>query len=298
MMASAISYSGNGVLRSQEPLNKHTSWRVGGEAEWYFKPTNLEELREFLSELARDIPVTWLGLGSNVLIRDGGIKGVVVATHGALDELDLLDDTTVYAQAGVPCAKIARQCAKWGLADAHFFAGIPGTLGGALAMNAGAFGGETWKHVKKARLLSRTGELSEHEASEFQVSYRHVELPVPSWFVGAWLKFDQKTVDKGQIRSLLLKRKRSQPIGLPSCGSVFRNPPGDFAARLIQAADLKGFRIGGAQVSEKHANFIINEDNATAADIEALIDHVQTVVDERFNVRLQREVRIIGEQQS
>lgn len=296
MMASSITYDGVGELRRNEPLSKHTSWRVGGTAEWYFKPKSLQELCDFLADLSEDVQVTWLGLGSNVLVRDGGIAGVVIATHGALNDLEQMDDGAIYVGAGVACAKVARHCVKQGFADAHFFAGIPGTVGGALAMNAGAFGGETWEYVAKARMVSHDGKLSIHPASEFEVAYRHVKAPQNGWFVGAWLRFEKHdSVDPDQIRSLLLKRKETQPIGLPSCGSVFRNPPNDFAARLIQAAGLKGYSIGGAQVSNKHANFIINTGDATAEDIESLIGYVQEQVQSQFGVHLQPEVKVIGE---
>ena len=296
MMAAAITYEGQGVLRHDEPLHKHTSWRVGGTAQWYFKPDSLDELCNFLADLPQEIQVTWLGLGSNVLIRDGGIAGVVIATHGVLSDLEQEDDGTLYVEAGVACAKVARHCVRQGFGDAHFFAGIPGTLGGALAMNAGAFGGETWSYVQKARMVSRQGELSTHDAKSFAVAYRQVRTPVEGWFVGAWLKFEkQDAVDPEQIRDLLIKRKQTQPIGQPSCGSVFRNPTNDFAARLIQAAGLKGYSMGGAQVSDMHANFIINTGDATAADIESLIDYIQQEVRRQFGVHLQPEVKIIGE---
>jgi UDP-N-acetylmuramate dehydrogenase len=284
-----------GTLLRDEPMRRHTSWRVGGPAEIYFKPADLADLQVFLAGLDPAVSVTWVGLGSNLLVRDGGIDGAVIATHGVFKTLRRMDDGLVYAEAGIACARIARQCALWALGPADFFAGIPGTLGGALAMNAGAFGGETWEHVRAVQTLDRGGLLHRRERDEFEVGYRHVKGPAEEWFVSAELEFDRlPAASLDGIRDLLAKRKTTQPIGLPSCGSVFRNPPGDHAARLIEAAGLKGMRVGGAQVSEKHANFIINTDDASAADVEALIEKVRDTVRERFAVELVHEVRIVG----
>jgi len=284
-------------LRRDEPMSRHTSWRVGGPADLYFEPASVEELCRFLSQLAPGTPVTWVGLGSNLLVREGGIRGVVIATHGALGGLERSGEWELLVQAGVPCARIARQCARWGIGPAEFFAGIPGTLGGALSMNAGAFGGETWQHVVAVQVVNRRGELKWRPASDYKVGYRSVIGPEQDeWFVAARLRFAaQPGASQDSIRDLLTRRKASQPIGQPSCGSVFRNPPGDHAARLIEAAGLKGMRMGGAQVSEKHANFIINTGSATPAEIEALIMLVRDTVQERYGILLMPEVRIVGE---
>ena len=296
MTMCAISHQCEGTLLANEPMGKHTSWRVGGPAEWYFKPSNLNDLSHFLRELPPELPVTWIGLGSNVLVRDGGIRGVVIGTHGVLSKIERLDDARVYVESGVACAKVARQCSRWGLGPAEFFAGIPGTVGGALAMNAGAFGGETWQCVDQVQLIDRQGALSTWKSGDFDVSYRQVSMPQPGWYVAAWLQFNTASpTDGDEIRNLLVKRKQTQPIGLPSCGSVFRNPENDYAARLIQAAGLRGYAIGGAHVSDKHTNFIINDGTATAADIEALIDHVMSQVRSEFGIKLIPEVRIVGE---
>jgi UDP-N-acetylmuramate dehydrogenase len=205
----------------------------------------------------------------------------------------------VWCDAGVPCAKLAKQCAKWNLGPAEFFAGIPGTLGGALAMNAGAFGGETWRHVVEVETINHRGEVQRRKTSDYQIAYRHVRGPQNEWFMGAQLTFatrgDSLESGEAEIRALLKRRKETQPIGEPSCGSVFTNPPGHHAAKLIEGAGLKGYRIGGAVVSTKHANFIINEGDATASDIEQLIHHVKAVVLEKFQVELQPEVRVVGE---
>jgi len=263
----------------------------------FFNPRDRTELAIFLRSLAEDVPIHWVGLGSNLLVRDGGLKGVVISTHGTLDRFDRLSQTEVYGEAGVPCARIAKQCVKWGLGQAEFFAGIPGTLGGALAMNAGAFGGETWRHVLEVETIDRCGKEHTRAASEFKTSYRQVTLPAPEeWFVAAKLTFERDPdINKAQIDELLERRKASQPIGEWSCGSVFTNPPGDHAARLVESAGLKGFRIGNASVSQKHANFIINHGEATAADLERLIQHVQATVERVHGVRLHPEVRIVGE---
>ena len=279
-----------------EPLARHTSWRVGGPADVFFKPNDVAELSEFLRSLASATPVYFLGLGSNVLVRDGGIRGVVIATLGAFTELKQLDPNEVWAGSGVTCAKLAKQCVKWGLGEAEFFAGIPGTVGGALAMNAGAFGGETWPHVREVETIDLRGEVRRHPASAYRASYRHIEGPKNEWFLGARLHFELRAnVSELEIRALLARRKATQPIGELSCGSVFTNPPGDHAARLIEASGLKGFRIGGARVSEKHANFIINDGTATADELERMIEHVQATVVREHGVTLVPEVRVVGE---
>ncbi len=284
-----------GVLKTNEPMARHTSWRVGGPAECYFKPASIEDLSRFLSDLDDDVPVLWVGLGSNLLVREGGVGGVVIGTTGLLNGLERLDETLVRAEAGVPCTTLARQCVRWGLGPAAFFAGIPGTVGGALAMNAGAFGGETWQQVVGVTTMDRAGVLRERAAADFQVGYRRVAGPAGEWFISATLRFDTRPdTSLGEIKSLVARRKETQPIGQPSCGSVFRNPAGDHAARLIEAAGLKGFAVGGAVVSEKHANFIINRDHASATDIEQLIAHVRATVAAQHGVQLELEVRIVG----
>ena len=283
------------VLRD-EPMRKHTSWHVGGPADLCFVPRDLADLAAFLRQLAPEVPVLWVGLGSNLLIRDGGFRGAVIMTHGALGALARTDATTIRAEAGVPCARIARQCVQWGLGPAEFFAGIPGTLGGALAMNAGAWGGETWRHVVEVETIDRRGTTRTRPPGDYRIGYRSVQGPQGEWFVAASLRFESKPgAGSEAIRELLERRKQTQPIGEWSCGSVFTNPPGHHAARLIEAAGLKGLRIGDASVSDKHANFIVNHGAARAADIEALIRSVQQSVAARFGVQLQPEVRIVGE---
>ena len=283
-------------IRRNEPMSRHTSWHVGGPAEIYFTPSDRTDLAAFLRSVPADVPVCWVGLGSNLLVRDGGIVGVVVSMQGTFDRLERVGPDMVYGEAGVACARIARQCIKWGLGPAEFFAGIPGTLGGALAMNAGAFGGETWRHVVEVETIDRDGREHRRPVSEYRVSYRHVAPPAAEeWFLAARLRFEQRPPEhRSEVDALLERRKATQPIGEWSCGSVFTNPPGDHAARLIEAAGLKGLRIGDASVSLKHANFIINHGAATAADVETLIARVQDEVERLHGVRLHPEVRMVG----
>ncbi|HEX5048720.1 MAG TPA: UDP-N-acetylmuramate dehydrogenase [Gammaproteobacteria bacterium] len=283
--------------RRDEPLREHTSWRVGGPADLYCRPASVAELRERLAELPADMPVYWIGLGSNLLVRDGGIRGAVIATQGLPKELERLESSRVSAGAGLPCALLAKQCVRWQVGPAAFFAGIPGTVGGALAMNAGAFGGETWTHVESVVTIDRRGEIVTRPRADFRVGYRTVAGPRGEWwYLGATFALaPDKETTADTIKTLLAKRNATQPLGVPSCGSTFRNPPGDFAGRLIEAAGLKGVAVGGAQVSAKHGNFIVNTGTATAADIETLIEHVRGTVEQRSGVKLELEVRVVGE---
>src|SRR6516165_3376377 len=218
-------------VRRDEPLSRHTSWHVGGPAEIFFNPRDREDLAAFLRATPADVPIQWIGLGSNLLVRDGGLRGIVISTHGTLDALERLSETAVHAEAGVACARIAQQCIKWGLGPAEFFAGIPGTLGGALAMNAGAFGGETWAQVIDVMTMDRQGREQRRTSSDYEIGYRSVKGPMQDeWFIGARLKFERRPgAHAGEVRKLLEQRKASQPIGEWSCGSVFTNPPGDHA---------------------------------------------------------------------
>jgi UDP-N-acetylmuramate dehydrogenase len=285
-----------GELRANEPMSKHTSWRAGGPAERFYVPASLDDLAAFLRELDASVPVFWLGVGSNLLVREGGIPGVVIAAARVLRGLEKLDSRRVRAGGGLPCTQLARQCLRWGLGPSEFFAGIPGTVGGALAMNAGAHGGETWERVESVRTIDRAGMLRERTPGDFAVGYRSVTGPANEWFVEGTFVFEPEiSPSEERLQAMLERRKQTQPLGLPSCGSVFRNPPGDYAARLIEAAGLKGYSIGGAQVSTKHANFIINTGDATATEIEELIIHVQQAVLEQHGVELVHEVRIVGE---
>jgi len=296
MMTASQRSPWRGELCHDEPLRGHTSWRVGGSARRLYRPADMADLADFVRDLAPDEPVLWLGLGSNLLIRDGGFPGTVIALQGRLNELTI-DAPRVRVEAGVSCARVARASARAGLTGAAFLAGIPGTMGGALAMNAGAFGGETWSIVQRVTTIDRAGAIRERRAEEFHAAYREVQRPAEEWFLACMLQLTQGdgTAEQAAIRALLDRRAATQPIGQPSCGSTFRNPPGDYAARLIESSGLKGHRIGGAQVSDKHANFIINTGAATADDIERLIGFVLSEVEQRQGVRLRTEVHIVGE---
>lgn len=297
-MMAAESVSGlRGELKTGEPMSAHTSWRVGGTADRCYRPADLDDLRLFLAGVPADEPLVWLGLGSNVLVRDGGIRGTVILPFGGLDTLECLEDNRIRAGAGVACAKVARFAVRNGLTGAEFLAGIPGTMGGALAMNAGAFGGETWPLVVEVCTVDRRGELYVRTREDYRIGYRSVSGPDNEWFVSADLLLQPGDTQAAQarVRRLLERRSATQPTQQPSCGSVFRNPSNDFAARLIDTCGLKGEQIGQAQVSGKHANFIVNLGGAKATDIEALIRYVQQRVQQEHGVRLEPEVRIIGE---
>lgn len=286
----------NGKLMLDEPMAKHTSWRLGGPADRYYVPSDLADLQSFLAGLDSNIPVLWVGRGSNMLVRDGGIRGQVIAPLGALKRIEFDEDGSVYAECGIPCSKLARFGQKHGLAGADFFVGIPGTVGGALTMNAGAFGGETWKQVERVTMINRRGELVERVPEDFEISYRHVEFAEDEWFIAANFRFAAREGnEESNIEEMLQRRNQTQPVGQPSCGSVFKNPPGQHAAQLIEATGLKGHRQGSARVSDIHANFIISEAETTAADVEALIELIRDTVREQFDVHLDTEVRIVGE---
>jgi UDP-N-acetylmuramate dehydrogenase len=286
-----------GELRLDEPLAKHTTWRVGGPAARLYRPADRDDLIAFLRGLDEDEPLLWIGLGSNLLIDDAGWPGTVIETQGCLTGLELLAPGRLRLEAGVSCAKAARFATRQGLVGIEFLAGIPGTVGGALAMNAGAWGGETWPHVALVRTVDRRGVVRERPRTDFEVGYRHVAIPEGEWFLEAELALERGDTEaaRARIKALLERRAATQPTGLPSCGSVFRNPPGDHAARLIEACGLKGLRFGGAEVSPKHANFIINTGDATAREIARLIDHVRAEVERCHGVRLIPEVRRVGD---
>ena len=293
-VASDRSFKGN--LMFDEPMSKHTSWRLGGPADQYYIPADLIDLQYFLAQLEPGIEILWVGLGSNLLVRDGGFRGVVIAPLNSLRELRLEPGGLLYAESGISCARLAKFCHKQGLDGADFFAGIPGTIGGALAMNAGAFGGETWAMVEQVVMIDRAGNLIERCPAEFEVKYRHVGLPRQEWFAAGKFRLAARAPGvPSNIRQLLQQRNATQPIGLPSCGSVFKNPEGKHAAQLIEAAGLKGYCLGSACVSEKHANFIISNSDTTASDVEALIEHIRDTVASQFGVSLEPEVRIVGE---
>lgn len=297
-MAEPMPIQIRGLLHAGEPLSRHTSWRVGGPADRYFEPADREDLIHFVRALPADEPVLWLGLGSNLLVRDGGFRGTVIALHGALDELEIDADGQVHAEAGVHCARLAKFAERQQLAGLGYMAGIPGTVGGALAMNAGAWGGETWPTVAEVEVLMRDGSTVWLKPAAFQTGYRTVVPPAAFLgFIAARFKVtpDADGAYAAATRASLAQRKATQPVGKPSAGSTFRNPPGDHAARLIESCGLKSYRIGGAQVSQQHANFILTEDGARAADVEALIEHIRHVVKQQTGVDLHPEVKMVGE---
>jgi len=290
-----------GKLVRDARLARHTTWHVGGNADLLYTPADRDDLAQFLMGLPAAMPLTMLGLGSNVLVRDGGIRGAVVLMHNPGAALAVADGL-IYADAGVASPKLARFAAMHGCAEAEFLAGIPGTVGGALAMNAGCYGGETWRHVARVETLPRSGTFAIRTPSDYRIGYRSVQnadgtrLSQP--FTAAWFRFPPGDIATGraQIKTLLAQRIATQPLSLPNAGSVFRNPPGDYAARLIESCGLKGHAIGGARVSERHANFIVNpERRARAADIEQLVLHVQAAVQARMGILLEPEVRMLGE---
>jgi UDP-N-acetylmuramate dehydrogenase len=313
-----------GEFRLNEPMRKHTSWRAGGPADRAYFPRDLEDFARFVRTIPADEPVHVVGLGSNLLVRDGGLRGTVVFMHGGLKhvhrEIMPNGERLIYAEAGVASPKVARFAATHELVGAEFLAGIPGTVGGALAMNAGCYGSETWTITEAVLCVRRDGQIVRRTAADFDIGYRHVELrpeaapeasgqvaltsrasrlpaPPTEWFAAAWFRLapGDGQASRHTIKELLQRRIATQPLDQPNAGSVFRNPPGDYAARLIEACGLKGFAIGGAMVSPKHANFIVNTGDARAADIEGLIGTVQQRVWERSGVMLEREVRIVGE---
>ena len=287
-----------GTLLMNEPMSRHTSWRCGGDAEFFYTPADREDLVQLLRQIPGELDVHWVGLGSNLLVRDGGITGIVIRTSKGLNEIEITAGNQVYAESGVSCARVARFTTTNGLTGVEFLAGVPGSFGGALAMNAGAFGGETWDWVEKIECVDRNGDCSEIVRADIDYGYRRVDLPAGNWVLGGVLTLDpapEGYEGREKIRSLLERRSSTQPIQSANAGSVFRNPQGDFAARLIEESGLKGETAGNAQISEVHANFIVNRGDARASDIEELMLRVQREVSERTGVWLEPEVRILGE---
>jgi len=292
-----------GILRLDEPMADHVSWRAGGKADRAYLPADLADLAVFLETCGEDEAIYMVGLGSNLLVRDGGVRGTVILLHGALQQLRLepgaQEHGIIYAEAGVASPKVARFTAVNGFQGAEFLAGIPGTVGGALAMNAGCYGSEIWEIVAQVLSISRNGALNLRRPADYDIGYRSVALrsKAEEWFAAAWLKLPRGNSIAAQekVRELLKRRIMSQPLNEPNAGSVFRNPPDVFAAQLIEQCGLKGERVGDAVVSAKHANFVVNAGAATAADIEALIEKVRLTVRQKCGIELEAEVRIIGE---
>jgi UDP-N-acetylmuramate dehydrogenase len=291
-----------GQLTHNEPTARHVTWRAGGVARQFYKPADLADLSVFLRGLPLTEPLLFVGMGSNLLVRDGGFAGTVVHLGQSLGgvALDAANANYVIAGAGVPSPHVAKFAAKNNLVGAEWLAGVPGTVGGALAMNAGCYGTETWEQIVACKTIDRHGDIQLRTPADFVTSYRHVEGVTAAqqneWFVEASFEFTagDGEVAKEKIKALLAKRMAAQPLDKPNAGSTFRNPNGDFAARLIESVGLKGFSIGGAQVSLKHANFIVNTGEAKAADIEALITQMAQTVLTKTGVALIQEVRIVG----
>jgi UDP-N-acetylmuramate dehydrogenase len=305
MMSEPLRFTAlRGTLARDLPLARYTSWRCGGPGDRVYLPADRDDLATFIRQLPPGEPLTAIGLGSNLLVRDGGIRGTVVVLHAALNALELRDGL-IYAEAGVASPRVARFAATHGYADAEFLAGIPGTVGGALAMNAGCYGGETWRYVARVEVLTPAGMLEGRLPAAYVTGYRSVRRAdggAPDGiFTAAWFAFPQgdSRVARARIAELLRRRIAAQPLNLPNAGSVFRNPAGDHAARLIESCGLKGYAVGDARVSEKHANFIVNpKRRAKAADIESIIAHVRAVVRAQTGVDLEPEVQVLGERQS
>jgi UDP-N-acetylmuramate dehydrogenase len=300
-------------------MSRHVSWRAGGAVDRAYAPQDLDDLCTFLRSVRPEEPIYFVGLGSNLLVRDGGLRGTVVFTHWALRDITLARTTNeggeIEAGAGVASPKVARFAAMHDLVGAEFLAGIPGTVGGALAMNAGCYGAETWDVVRKVTTIDRAGNLHERTPGHYRIAYRTVKsryqpLAIGSaaeglkriggpneWFVSAViaLRRGAGADSRRKVKELLARRIATQPLGEPNAGSVFRNPPGTYAAKLIEDCGLKGHRIGGAVISTKHANFIVNAGTASASDIEALIELAREEVKNRFGIELEPEVRIVGE---
>ena len=284
---------GNNVVLN-ESLSRHTSWKAGGPADIFFTPKDRNDLSDFLK--SNDCTITWLGNGTNILVRDGGVRGAVISTRRSFNKIELLDPSNCKVEAGVSCFELAMYATKNNFGPAAFFSGIPGSIGGALTMNAGCFGKETWEFVKSLEVIDRDGVIHHLDPKEFSISYRSVSLPFPLWFLSCEMSFpDRGTTKVEDLKSMRDSRLERQPLTENTCGSVFKNPIGNHAGDLIERSGLKGFRIGGCAVSEKHANFIVNDKKATARDIERLINHIQNVVKDRFGIELDTEVRIIGE---
>jgi len=279
-----------------EPMSKHTSWGIGGCSDLFYSPKSRKDLVYFLSSIDPTLPITWIGRGTNILVRDGGIRGVVTSTKSFLKEIIKTSEHLYKVEAGVACVELALFCQKNGIGPAAFFSGIPGSIGGALTMNAGSFGMETWDLVKEVEVINEKGDISFLEKESFDIAYRTVTFPFRLWFLSCSMSLssDEQTT-KDNLIELRNQRIRTQPLSEDTCGSVFKNPPGNYAGALIERSGLKGFKIGSASISEKHANFIVNEGGATARDIENLIKHTRQAVREKFDIDLQREVRIIGE---
>lgn len=283
-------------LKYNEPMSKHTSFRIGGGAEVMAFPKNSDALSEILqtaSNLSAEVAI--LGAGTNVLAPDEGISGIVICLKDCLDGMEQLPDDRIKVMAGVTMTRAAVFAANLGLSGMEFAHGIPGTVGGGVYMNAGAYGGEICQICESAEVMDRSGSLRTLTGEEMQFSYRHSVLENSDDIViSAIFRLDPKPAEeiKARMKELMGKRSASQPLDLPSAGSAFKRPVGGYAAALIEQAGLKGFAVGGAAVSTKHAGFAVNLGGATAADVRSLLAQVSDIVYEKSGIRLEPEVRI------
>ena len=285
-----------GKLLSNYQLADLVSYKAGGAAEYFYCPAEVPALIHALKEY-RHLPITVLGGGTNVLIRETGIRGLVLSLTGCFKDLQVLDDNRLYVGAGVKTSQLIKKCLELGMEDAAFMVGIPGTIGGALKMNAGSCSRGIWDYVVSVTTIDRTGDVKTKEAQSFTPGYRKLTgLSADEWFIGAIFSFNLGLVKnaRNQARINFNLKRSTQPLEFPSCGSVFLNPVGEYAAKLIENCGLKGRRIGGALVSPKHANFIVNYNNATSTDIENLIKLVIEEVYKQYKITLVPEVKILG----
>lgn len=287
-------------LKQNESLAKYSYTKTGGQADIFAMPRNIEEAKALISFInEQHIPLTIIGNGSNLVIRDGGIRGIVV--HFDLLSKIKREENNIIAGSGAKIIAVSEFACEESLSGLEFACGIPGSVGGALYMNAGAYGGEISHVLVGATVLDQTGHLLYLEKNDLTASYRHSKIASENYIVLEavfQLTPAKKAVIKTQMEELTRLRESKQPLEYPSCGSVFKRPTGYFAGKLIQDAGLQGLQIGGAQVSKKHAGFIVNVDHATATDYMKVIRHVQHVVKEKFNVNLETEVKIIGEERA
>ena len=283
-------------LRFQEPMAKHTSFRIGGPAEVMAFPKTREELAALLKTSALlDCKTAILGAGTNVLAPDDGMDGLVICLKDCLDGMEQLDETRIRVMSGVTMSRAAVFAANLGLSGLEFAHGIPGSVGGGVYMNAGAYGGEICQVCQQVEIMERDGTIRLLTNEQMQFSYRHSILEETDAIVISadfnLVKGDPEQI-KGKMKELIGKRSASQPLDLPSAGSAFKRPVGGYAAALIDQAGLKGFQVGGAAISAKHAGFAVNVDNATASDVSSLLQQVSDIVFEQTGIRLEPEVRI------
>lgn len=289
---------GEDAVALAEPMSGHTTFRTGGPADIFIMPKSLEEVKASIEILQKHhIPILVIGNGSNLLVSDKGIRGAVLHIGGRMSEISV-DGETIYAQGGVLLSTLSAKAAENSLTGLEFASGIPGSLGGAVTMNAGAYGGEMKDVLVSADVLTKELEVKTILAEDLHLSYRHSVLPEKEYILlNATLRLKKGNLDeiRNKMKELGEQRREKQPLQFPSAGSTFKRPEGYFAGKLIQDADLKGKSIGGAQVSEKHAGFVINKGNATTQDILDLISFCQQTVFDKFGVSLETEVKIVGE---